>query len=634
MPEYETSLIGLTAIPIVLGALGGLLGPWAARQLGAARVTTALTRVVSLGLMLVALWLGASAGEQLAERPVASLLGWTGGVWLEIGKATTLDLEVTREPIGLVFAALAVVWGLSRSLLAVARERADDHQVVSNAALVVGGVILAALADSALTLAIGWQIAGVGAARSGARGRGWTQTAWADGALWIGLLAVLMATGNFAWTLIERACVLGEDARFVIASYGTGLADPGLSIGAVAAGGLALAAGLRMHASAAGARPMMLSLGALTLLRFNAVIGLAPWVRAALIVVGGALVLRAVVRERGPDTIVVEVNAGLVCVAAGVGAWVAVVLLAIAGALASTSLHMLASAAPVRWTRLVRWLFAGVLPGVSLLGVAAALTACITQITPYGLWLNVIAGAAVLVGVLGVSLALARPLPAVAGEASLQATRRGLGGGLALVSVAAAALAIPGIVGPAPIVSVWARGLTAVSTSYPGIYASGLMPWIMGQAERVAQVALMSLALCWVVALAGAALGARWRPRAPDLSLRSPCPQLRDRVTRTLAVAGHPLDRVVVRALAGAGAAVSRLHERSLAHGALVLVLAAAAVLAHVFMNPAVSTVGPSRAYPVDLGGLSPKIVRPRSMERRPAEPAPDASGDASGGAP
>ena len=95
------------------------------------------------------------------------------------------------------------------------------------------------------------------------------------------------------------------------------------------------------------------------------------------------------------------------------------------------------------------------------------------------------------------------------------------------------------------------------------------------------------------------------------------------RLSRALVVALHELGELrVLRALflGPVGPAVARAPGPADPRRGLVLALCGAlGVLGVVYCNPDVARLGPSRAYPVDAGGLKPALIGTR---RSPAKPA------------
>ncbi len=624
MPEYVTSIVGVPLTPLLLGALAAVVGPWIAGWLGGARTRAAFARAVSLGLVLAALML-LSAGQEVlgldGERPMSSL-----GLWLGLKPTTSLSHNLLLEPVGFLFAAVALVWGTIVSFEFVAGGAGAGREQVASVSLAVGGLVLAALGNSALTLAVGWQLAGVGATLGCARSSRWARLIVADGALWIGLVAVLMGAGTLSWMMITRACALGAGSRFTIASFATGYPGGGISIGAVAAWGLVLAALirglLRPRGTAGGA---MVLLAVLLLVRCNAVLGLVPSARVCLIVIGGSSAVYAALcalREDGPVAGAgASMFAGLAFVAVGAGGWAAAILLAIAGMIGESTLDSLArsgaarSSGPQGWAgAFVRWATAGAVPGVALFGAAGALQACVLHIVPLGPLVGGLGALCVLVSLVAMAMALGRARKTMA--ASEDTTLLWLAVTLAVFGIMAGGLAIPGLVGPVPAIDVWLAPWVQVSAGHSGIYASGPQAWVTKNPATARTVALVIVIGSWALAIAGAALGRRWQPRrALDVKLSW------SRVASALGDIGRrlsaPLGPPVAKLLVSIGARIDGLHRLTLAHGALALVLGTAVVLAHVYLNPRVATLGPSRAYPVDMGGLSPKIVRPRSLEER-----------------
>ena len=522
-----------------------------------------------------------------------------------------------------------------------------------------------------LQLAIGWHLAAIGVAvAAGTRsGSSWTRGHVADVALWIGLLAVYIAAGTLDLALIDRACIAGPESRFGLVAFATGYPGPGLSPAAVAAAGFVTAVVMRVGVWPAlalagdatrgdvGSRrrgqPMMLVLAVLTLLRFDAVLGLAPGVRVVLVLFGAVfavLVAAAAMAELNPDTAprrLGRVFFGLTCVAAGMGGWSAAVLVAVSGAFVWTALELSERAAGNGLLgRSVRGVASGVIPGGPMFACAGVLLVAVAHVNPVGIALNTVAAVLVVCALLLSSVALARTAAAVRSSRSPPANNDGDGiDGLAwvpvTVAVGAGVLAIPGVFRPVPVLSMWLRPITAVAASYPGIYATGLQT---GWSDPSASVTLTQLLIVCVLVVALVGLGGLLLARSGTTGRQLTTgtrwilvrlafvPKLGQRLVAAFArgstpLVRYPIDRFVARVVAAASDTVAWIASVTRHRGPLILALATALVLAHVYMNPKIATLGPTRVHPVDLGGLAPAIVRPRSLQpksRAAAQPSAD----------
>ena len=232
MVIYETSALAVPAIPTVVGAALLLADPWIKRWPRPAEARAFTSRAVSLGLLFALLVLGAVVLERISAVDAAEPELLLGAPWIEVG-ATKILLEIGLDPAGMLIAAATLLWGLQVAL----RRAADDAPARPSAclALVCGGVVTACMARSGVLLAIGWQLAGIGAALGVARAdaRRFWRVAAADGALWIGLSSALMAAGS-----------VGVSARAASRAAGRRVAS-----GAVRAGARAARRGRRRWAS-------------------------------------------------------------------------------------------------------------------------------------------------------------------------------------------------------------------------------------------------------------------------------------------------------------------------------------------------------------------------------------------------
>jgi len=113
------------------------------------------------------------------------------------------------------------------------------------------------------------------------------------------------------------------------------------------------------------------------------------------------------------------------------------------------------------------------------------------------------------------------------------------------------------------------------------------------------------------VAVLGLAMGARLRAVAARWPVPTwPQGQVLRRPARALVRAAHELGEIRVAALllAPAQPGVPRA-EGPLRGGLGLVLLGALGVLGVVYCNPDVARLGPTRVYPVDLGGLNPALL-------------------------
>ena len=120
-----------------------------------------------------------------------------------------------------------------------------------------------------------------------------------------------------------------------------------------------------------------------------------------------------------------------------------------------------------------------------------------------------------------------------------------------------------------------------------------------------------------------------WALRLPGVEV--PVAAWLTRRWRALLAAGHELGerRLLALLVVPGSPGVARAPGRSDLQAALVLALCGAiGVLAVVFANSDVVQVGPTRVYPVDVGGLDPALLGSRRGGAKPAAAAAPGSGE------
>jgi len=603
-------------------------------------------RIALGGTLLSALLLGTVVAT-LARRPELEPIQRVA--WARVGYTTTLGLDVELDALALVVAGFGLMVAFAVQIAALGDVRGGTR-ALGRSGLALGGTLLLALSASAWGAALGWQVLALiagGCGRpeghvpqdrvlgAGAEGhvpqdserRGpWARAS--DAGVWAGLLIVAVGVGELGLQALERAAMMGEGSRLLVVDIG------GLSLATVAALGVVLAVLGRMRglpAALRGEGPMTRAVlhglvagaGVLLLLRLHVLLALAPGVMAGLTVLGAGLALVAgVAGLRAQESAVrlarvTQAMLGLMLVAVGLGAWVPACGLLLAHGLASGALAL----APEGRAGLVsRWLAGLALAGLGPIGAGLwsgeLLGASALYMSAWSPGLN---GVVTLLVVLAM-LAIAGALGAVAGDRSPSGggPERGLTAvGLGLAAVCVGLMDMPGI-GEA--LRLRLEPVFRLSWLLPGEFALGPRPpFAVGDARWGVIAAL-------VIAALGLGLGSRlgaWASRVPAITWPSGQGALRR--GRALVRALHELgeqklgpllfmDPFEVRAARAPG---PEKTQRGLVLG----LLGALVVLGFVYCNPDVVQVGPSRVYPVDLGGLDPALLgsgRSRESEAAP----------------
>lgn len=681
----EVTLLAIALLPLAAGLLVAGFAPAWRRWFGEARALLLAARIALGGTLLAALLLG-SALSALARRPELSPA--QSLAWARVGHTSAIGLDVELDALALAVAGLALLVALGVQIAALGDPR-GGIRALGRSALALGGTLLLALAATAWGAALGWQILALVAGACGAKGHvgedmsdgagsaghvgedmsdgagsaghvgedmaeraggGARRGPWAraaDAGVWLALLMMALGVGELGLGALERAAQLGERARPVVASFGGPLG--GLSLATVAALGLAVAVlgrALGLPAALRGEGPatraalhgLVAGAGALLLLKLHLLLTLAPVVMAGLAVVGAGLALAAGgagLRAQGAAATLARVSqaqVGLLLAAVGLGAWVPACGLLLAQGLTGAALALAPAGrvgAAARW--LAALALAGLLPVGAGLWAGELLGAGALYLSAWSPGLNV-----------AVAVTLGLALLAVAGALGRVAGAPGRGGPeraavamvLAIAAVGVGLLDLPGVrealrLGLGPVF--------AVSWSLPGALALGPRPPF-----SVADARWGALAVALLAAL-GLGLGPRlrgWAGRLPALAW-SPGPGLARRgraLVRALHELGEqrllPLLTLTPLAVRGARAPGPEAPQR----GLLLALFGALTVLGFVYCNPDVAQVGPSRVYPVDLGGLDPALLGSgRAREPAPAsEPAPRRDparvGEAAGG--
>ncbi len=650
MPGALT-LLAIALLPLLAGLLVAGFGPAWQRWFGAERALMLGFRIALGGTLLAALLLG-TAVSTLARRPDLSPLQLVA--WARAGYTTTLGLDVELDALALVIAGLALVIALAVQIAALGDLR-GGVRALGRSGLALGGTLLLALSASAWGAALGWQILALVAGGCGlARGAGpighvpgdmadgagleghvpedsQVRRPWAragDAGVWLALLMLALGVGDLGLTALERAAQLVGGSRLVMASIG------GLSLATIAALGLALAVlgrVLGLPGALRGEGPTTRAVlhglvaggGLLLLLRLHLLLALAPAVMAGLTVVGAALALVAGVaglRAHGAAMMLArttQAQLGLMLAAVGLGAWVPACGLLVAHGLASAALAL----APVgRAGRMSRWLAALALAGLVPLGAGVwsgeLLGASAVYLSAWSPGLNVVVTALVVLAVVAVAATLGR----------IAAARAPLDGGAerglvaVVLALAAAGVAVTDLPGADEALRLRLGPVFGFSWLLPGEFALGpRAPFTVGDARWgvLAAMPLAGLGLLLASRLQAAArrLPAITWPSGQGLARRGRA------LLRALHELGEqrlgPLLFIDPFAVRSARAPGPEQPQR----GLLLALFGALAVLGFVYCNPDVLQVGPSRVYPVDLGGLDPALLgsgRTREPEATP----------------
>ncbi len=636
--RLHVSLLAIVALPLLAGLLiCGFEGAWR-RWFGAARALALAGRVALAGTLLSALLLAAAVYARTVRPDMASmqLVPWAGA-----GYTTALDLDLELGGLALAVSAVALVIGLAVQLAALADVQGGARSL-GRTGLLLGGTLLLALAATLWGAALGWQIAmmtclmGQGpedrSSGTGAR--------WADAGVWLAVLVTAVGAGDLALVVVGRAGLFGAKTSLLVSSLGGPFV--GLTPASVAAVGLVVAVVARVHGlpatlreAPAATQAALLGLasgaGVVLLLRAHMLLTLAPTVMATLTIVGGAIAVMAGVaalRSGDPTETQARVSQsllGFLLVAVGLGAWAPACGLLLAHALASGALALGRAAAggAGHAARVLAALsLAGVLPTGATLWLGETLGVAWMYMSAWSPGLNAAAAA---------MCALAIVLVAGSLGHVVKDRSKGPGGaevGLAagLLATAAAMVALTDMPGSLTALRVGLGPELGASWMLPGDYALGPRPPYSVAQSRWAVAVLVPLAV------AGLLLGGRLRVAAARLpAVPWPDGSGARRVARALVKALHELGERWLSAglfLAPAQPRVARAAGTDNPRvGRTLALVGALMVLAVVYCNPDVAQVGPSRVYPVDVGGINPALLG----SRRPAgaEPARAVSSEA-----
>lgn len=605
----HVSLLGIALLPLVAGviALGG--APLWRRWLGPERATGLAGRL-TLGGTLLAMFLLAAALYGLRVRP--DLPPTQPVPWASVGFTTTLGLDLVIDGLALVVAGVVLVVGLAAQLAAVVDAR--GAVALGRTAVLVGATLLLAMSGTAWAAAIGWQVAmlvvgscGTGPSGQVAEDRSWARLA--DAGVWFAVLATAVGAGDLGFELVARGALYGEVSPLVTRGMGA-LAAAGLVVavvvrtlgfaGAVRGEGPATRAALHGVASAAGV---------LLLMRMHMLLVVAPTVLAALTVVGGGIAAGAGwLATRASDRAellarVSQATIGLMLVAIGMGAWAPACGLVIVHGLASAGLVLGGRAA-----RVIAGLTLGLAPIGAGLWIGEVAGAGFTYLSAWSPALNVVVAGLVLVGVAGLGGAMGQVLRDRSRIAEVESPglHAGLGAGLAGLAAVAVVIDVPVVM---PLLRVWIAGSFGASWLLRGIFALGPRPGYSMVSAHWWAIATVIAAWGGFVGLRG---GGAWR--APTLALTG--------VARGWLALCRGVHAIVEGVLVGwmlRPGAVQAGHAGGppqLARALVGVLVGTIAVLATVYCNADVVQVGPSRTYPVDVGGLDPALLG----SRRPGE--------------
>ena len=667
----ELTLLAIALLPLMAGLLVAGFAPKWRRWFGAERALMVAFRIALGGTLLAALLLG-TAASTLARRPELSAAQPVA--WARVGHTTMLGLDVELDALALVVAGLALVVALAVQIAALGDLR-GGARALGRSGLALGGALLLALSATAWAAALGWQILALVAGACGegegadgrvasersqgegpegqvvsdrsqgegpegqvvaepgrgarpereARPRRWARVG--DAGVWLALLMMALGVGELGLGALERASLLAGRSRLVVAELG------GVSLATVAALGLVLAVLARargLPAALRGEGPVVRAVlhglvagaGVLLLLRLHLLLTMAPEVMAGLAVVGAGLALAAGVaglRAGGVAATlgrVTQAQLGLMLTAVGLGAWVPACGLLLAQGLASGALAL---APEGRAGRASRWLaglaLAGVLPLGAALWSGELLGASAVYLSAWSPGLNLVVTGLATLATLAVAGAIGQVVvdrsPTGGGpERALAAV------GLGLAAVFVGAIDLPGA---SDALRMRLGPVFGPSWLLPGEFALGPRPpFTVGDARWGLLAGLLLGSL-------GFALRSRlvaWASRLPTITW--PSGQVLARRGRALVRALHELgEQKLLPRLFLAPFSVRAARAPGPEHpqrGLLLGLLGALALLGFVYCNPDVAQVGPSRVYPVDLGGLDPALLGSgRSREPTPA---------------
>lgn len=632
--QAHVSLLAIVALPMLAGLLiCGFEAAWR-RWFGVERALALAGRVALGGTLLAALLLAAGVYASSVRPDLGRLQPVT---WAGAGHTTALDLDLELGGLALVVCAVALVIALGVQLAALGDPKSGARSL-GRVALLLAGTLMIALSATLWGAVVGWQIVVIVAClrgqvredmSEGAGAPGWRAS---DAGVWLAVLATTVGAGGLAFALLGRGALLGAQASLVAGKLGGPFGS--VAPASVAAVGLVIAvlgriAGLPavLRGETAVARAGVLGLasgaGVLLLLRAHMLLALAPTVMAALALVGAAVALLAGVAAlrtgSHEETLarVAQAQLGFILVALGFGAWAPAcgLLLAYAVASAALGLGLGAGSGAGHAARVLAGLsLAAVLPTGATLWLGETLGVAFMYMSAWSPGLNVVVAGLCAIAALCVAGSLAQVL-----------RDRSHGPGGAEIGLAAAFLAtavsIAALTDMPGSISALRVGLTpefGPSWLLAGDLALGPRPPYSVVMARWVVVALVP------VAILGLVMGGRLRALAGRLPVSWPEGQVIRRIGRALARGLHELGEVHVLPallLAPAQPGVVRAGGRSGA-GVVLALLGAWVVLGVVYCNPNVTRIGPSRVYPVDVGGLDPALLGSR---RPPGGEAPAA---------
>lgn len=629
----HVSLLAIAGLPLLAGLLICGCAPAWRRWFGDEGALAVAGRV-ALGATLLSGLLVAAAVYALRVRPDLSptqLVPWAGA-----GRTTALDLDLELGGLALAVTVVALLVALAVQIAALGDPR-DGARTLGRSALLLAGTGLLALSATVWGAALGWQLVALvtgwsrghvaqdmspGTGPEGQAGRGWGRLAQVG--VWLAVLVTAVGAGDLGFAAIARGALLGEHASLLAMRLGGpfgGVAPASVAAVALVIAALAGVAGLpaALRGASTAARAAVLGLasgaGVLLLLRLHVLLTLAPVVMAGLALAGATIAALAGVaglRARGTEALarVAQAYLGLLLLAVGVGAWAPACGLLLAYALTGAALGLEGG----RWSRwLAALALAGVVPG-ALLWSGELLGAAFMYMSAGSPGLNVACAALAAVAALAIAGSMGHVLrdrsEGTGGELGLAA------GLLALAAVLVAAIDVPGQIWA---LRVWIGPEFAASWLLPGEYALGPRPPYSLAMARLGAGAWFAIA----------ALGVAVAPRLSAWASRLPLPRVTlpdlGRTGRALAAALHELGELqIFRPLLLGPTAVARAPGRADRQRGLVLALfGALAVLGVVYCNPDVSQLGPSRTYPVDVGGINPALLGTRRAgAAKPAEAA------------
>jgi hypothetical protein len=621
--QGQVSLLAIAALPVAAGVLISGFAPAWRRWFGEERALMLAGRV-ALGSTLLSGMLLALALYVLARRP--DLAPVQDVLWASAGRTTVLALHLELGMLARVVCVVALTIALAVQVAALGDPRRGTGDL-GRAALLLGGVLLTALATTVWGVRAGLADRGAGQRAFGTGRRGQVAE---DRSFRAGGVAVERRRGvgrgagdrdrgggPRAPDLVTRSVLFGAHSTLLLGGPLAGAAPV-----TVAAAGLLVAAAGRLgglpaalRGEAAAGRAALLGLGAgaglLLLLRLHVVLVLAPTLMAGLALVAGVGALGLAVaglRGRGEDVLVrvAQAQLGLAALALGFGAWVPAVGLLLASGLASAA-ATLAWSTGGRTGSSLRWVsgvaLAGLLPGGVALWSGEIGGAAFTYMSAWSPWLNWAAAGLVgctLLAIAGSMGHVLRDRSSATGGPELALA----GGVLTAGALAIGAIDVPGV---AASLRVWLWPEFAASWLLRDDFGLGPLPQYRAEEARLG--ALVGVGVAAVGLLLAPRLRA-WALRLPGFGW-SPGAWLARRA-RALLAALHELGerRVLGLLLVPGSPGVARAPGRGELQGALVLaLLGAVAVLAVVFANPDVVQVGPTRVYPVDVGGLDPALL-------------------------